>query len=37
VAGASEPAAGRALVDFLASPASAGAIKGSGMEPANAK
>jgi molybdate transport system substrate-binding protein len=37
VAGANEPVAGKALIDFLASAASAAAITSSGMEPANAK
>jgi molybdate transport system substrate-binding protein len=37
VAGAGEPVAGKALIDFLASPASTGAITNSGMEPASAK
>jgi molybdate transport system substrate-binding protein len=37
VAGAKEPAAGKALIDFLASPGSAAAITRSGMDPANAK
>jgi molybdate transport system substrate-binding protein len=37
VAGANAADAGKALVDFLASPASAEAITSSGMEPANAK
>ena len=34
--GAKEPEAGRALINFLASPASAAAITKSGMEPARA-
>ena len=37
VAGANEPVAGKALIDFLASTASTEAITSSGMEPANAK
>ena len=37
VAGAKEPVAAKALVDFLASPPSAEAITKSGMEPANAR
>lgn len=36
VTGAKEPAAGKALIDFLASPANAAAITKSGMEPAGA-
>jgi molybdate transport system substrate-binding protein len=31
--GAKQPEAGKQLIDFLASPAAAGAIKYSGMEP----
>jgi predicted neuraminidase/ABC-type molybdate transport system substrate-binding protein len=36
VAGAKSPAAAKALVDFLASPAAVGAIRKSGLEPASA-